>query len=253
MQQHDNRYAQRRRFLNEWLNTASSSGLHDEIASLRQLLREKAHHANGDLLMLLWSIRTCRELLTFSLPGSPGDDLMKQGWRISVHFPDDILHEALLRSRSSGRRDHLATFRDGELLQQHWRHGGPGGVPPDSTTTKDSFAAEDGFLRRKLSGHVEKKICWRRGFPCERFISPGHASLFKMGARHSDLWHPTMPHPYLQEINMFSNFSLSEVHPSETTIGTTLTSSGKKIIPVCSGSKKSREARMSLRKKQQKR
>lgn len=30
---------------------------------------------------------------------------------------------------------------------------------------------------------------------------------------------------------MFSNFSLSEVHPSETTIGTTLTSSGKKELP----------------------
>ena len=54
---------------------------------------------------------------------------------------------------------------------------------------------------------------------------------------------------------MFSNFSLSEVHPSETTIGTTLTSSGKKnYLPVClSEIKKSREARMSVRKKQQKR
>ncbi|WP_213054703.1 hypothetical protein, partial [Escherichia coli] len=62
-------------------------------------------------------------------------------------------------------------------------------------------------------------------------------------------------HPYLQEINMFSNFSLSEVHPSETTIGTTLTSSGKKnYLPVyLSEMKKSREVRMSLRKKQQKR
>lgn len=54
---------------------------------------------------------------------------------------------------------------------------------------------------------------------------------------------------------MFSNFSLSEVHPSEATIGTTLTSSGKKnYLPVyLSEIKKSREARMSVRKKQQKR
>lgn len=49
---------------------------------------------------------------------------------------------------------------------------------------------------------------------------------------------------------MFSEFSLSDTHPSETTIGTTLTFSGKKnYLPVyLSEIKKSREARMALRK-----
>ncbi|EJU2553479.1 hypothetical protein N4I02_005006, partial [Escherichia coli] len=48
---------------------------------------------------------------------------------------------------------------------------------------------------------------------------------------------------------MFSDFSLSDTHPSETTIGTTLTFSGKKnYLPVyLSEIKKSREARMALR------
>ncbi|EJU2553476.1 hypothetical protein N4I02_005003, partial [Escherichia coli] len=49
---------------------------------------------------------------------------------------------------------------------------------------------------------------------------------------------------------MFSDFSLSDTHPSETTIGTTLTFSGNKnYLPVyLSEIKKSREARMALRK-----
>src|SRR5699024_5121186 len=101
----------------------------------------------------------------------------------------------------------------------------------------------------------EKKICWRRTFPCERFISDRTRFPLQNGAPGIVIYGIPQCHPYLQEINMFSNFSLSEVHPSETTIGTTLTSSGKKnYLPVyLSEIKKSREARMSVRKKQQKR
>lgn len=57
-------------------------------------------------------------------------------------------------------------------------------------------------------------------------------------------------HRQQQEAGMFSDFSLSDTHPSETTIGTTLTFSGNKnYLPVyLSEIKKSREARMALRK-----
>ena len=57
-------------------------------------------------------------------------------------------------------------------------------------------------------------------------------------------------HRQQQEAGMFSEFSLSDTHPSETTIGTTLTFSGKEnYLPVyLSEIKKSREARMALRK-----
>ena len=46
--------AARRHFLNEWLNTACrDSGLHDEIASLRQLLRKNHTMPIGNLLNAL--------------------------------------------------------------------------------------------------------------------------------------------------------------------------------------------------------
>ncbi|HAL2128002.1 TPA: hypothetical protein H5X38_004331 [Escherichia coli] len=64
--------AERRRFLNEWLDTACrDSGLHDEIASLRQLLRKNHTMPIGNLLNALRSVPGGPKTVTFSASGQP--------------------------------------------------------------------------------------------------------------------------------------------------------------------------------------
>ncbi|HHN9153020.1 TPA: hypothetical protein ACP7Q6_005011 [Escherichia coli] len=188
--------AERRRFLNEWLNTACrDSGLHDEITSLRQLLRKNHTMPIGNLLNALLVNAGCAGNCDIFRFRAALSNLMKQGWRPGIcRFPDDILHEALLRSRSSGRRNHILQLSATEnCFSSTGNMVAPVAFHLIQQQQRDCFAAEQAFYAENFQVMSGKENLLEKGISV-RTIYIGQDTLpsSKWGARRNDLWHPTM-------------------------------------------------------------
>lgn len=120
-------------------------------------------------------------------------NLMTQGWRPGVcRFPDDILHEALLRSRSSGKRNHILQLSATEnCFSTTGDMVAPVAFHLIQQKQRDRFAAEQAFYAENfqvMSGKenlLEKDISVRT-----IYIGQHNLPSSRWGVRHCDLWHP---------------------------------------------------------------